>query len=311
LSRRRQRLTSRIACRKAKLAADDVRVVFGGPKLALAGNDPVATGYANHAHWRAAWDRARASVWFCAGDAEHFFGNYSAQIELAPVDEKTDKACDDWVTLCIPEFLRAELGGLKAVTVPIQGLDYRRADLAWALEPDPVSLTVRAAERQAAAEEQRARKPTKLKRNSPISVRISWNEQHQAWYLRATCRSKPAAPVARGGLMLGVDVNPDHLAWCLVKADGNPIHWGRIPIDLTGRSEQNTDRIAVAVKELTTLAVKNGAAVACEKLDFRRCRAGLRYLPARTARQLSSFAYNKILCERTRKTGSCKIFVMR
>jgi IS605 OrfB family transposase len=291
LSRRRQRLASRIERRKAKLAADDVRVVFGGRKLSRAGNDPVAAGFADRASWRAEWDRARSGTWFCAGDAEHSSGNFSAQIELASVHEATG----DRLTLRIPKFLRQAVGGLKTITVPVRGFDFRRADLAWALEPDPASLAARSEEQQRARDEERKRHRTIVKRNSPVSVRISWNEQRQAWYVHATCQPRPATPARRCGMMLGVDVNPDHLAWCLVKGDGNPRRWGRVPLDLSGSSDQNTDRIAVAVKQLTAIAVEHGAAVACEKLDFSRARAGLRYLPAATARQLSSFAYNKIL----------------
>lgn len=295
LSRRRQRLASRITRRERQLAANDVRVVFGGRKLARAGNDPAAAGYADQAEWRATWERARSATWFAAGDAEHSAGNFSAQVELDVVDVGTGEIHGDRVTLRVPEFLRELNNGAPTVTVPVRGFDYRREDLAWALEPSVESLAARAAEQQAARLEGRKSKRTIVKRNSPVSVRVSWNEGKQGWYVHATCQPRPAVRTVLTELMLGVDINPDHLAWSLVTKHGNPVKWGRIPLNLDGTVDQNLDRIGVAVRELVAVAVEHGAAIACEKLDFTRARSGLRYLPARTARLLSSFAYGKVL----------------
>jgi IS605 OrfB family transposase len=94
--------------------------------------------------------------------------------------------------------------------------------------------------------------------------------------------------------VLGVDLNPDHVAWCVVSTDGNPLAWGKVTLDLTGSAAQNADSIGRAVAKLISVARTHGAVIAHEELDFTRSRANLRYgCSRRLARLLSSFAYHK------------------
>ena len=62
LAQRRDILRSRMEHRQLEIDGDQVRVTFGGRKLAKAGNDPIARGYASQAAWRGEWDRARAGT---------------------------------------------------------------------------------------------------------------------------------------------------------------------------------------------------------------------------------------------------------
>ncbi|MDA8287187.1 MAG: transposase, partial [Actinomycetota bacterium] len=103
----------------------------------------------------------------------------------------------------------------------------------------------------------------------------------------------PKTSQAKPTLVLGADLNPDHLAWSLLKADGNPVSFGRIALDLSGSAEQNRDRLGVAVAALVEVARRHGAAIAVETLDFTRARAQLRSSSRRLKRLVSSFAYHK------------------
>ena len=100
---------------------------------------------------------------------------------------------------------------------------------------------------------------------------------------------------------LGVDVNPDHLAVCRVDKHGNPLLWKKLPIKTTGSSGERLASIHAAVNAACRLAlasaVKDGVdvPVVTERLNFGYAKTNLRYLPAKLANKLSSFAYSAIL----------------
>jgi IS605 OrfB family transposase len=96
--------------------------------------------------------------------------------------------------------------------------------------------------------------------------------------------------------MFGVDINPTHLALCLLNKQGNPIQFLDIPLDLTGNQRQNQDAIGVAVRKVVEYALAQRATIAHEELNFTRAKKSLRYECSRkTAKLLSSFAYRAIL----------------
>ena len=131
---------------------------------------------------------------------------------------------------------------------------------------------------------------------APITVRLYFSEDKQSWYAGATTERVGApGPMEHLPGALGMDTNPDHLAWCLVDTQGNPTRWGKIPLALNGKRDHDAAAIGEAVKELVALAKSCRVVLVTEKLDFARKRAELRYLPRKLARLLSSFAYSKIL----------------
>lgn len=319
LARRRDILTARIARHRRALDTDDVRVCFGGRKLAVAGNDPVSHGYESREQWRQRWERARGGGLLLHGDSESVAGNYSARIHLA-----RDGDDSDHVMLRVPRFLRRSAGDEGWVQVPVKGFANNRSDLAAAMAPDVASHaeTLAAWERSKDLRDMLAPlaaagipvpvpAPPKFapspKTGSPVTVRFYWSERKGAWYLEATFNRVAAPPVNRSwSAVLGVDLNPDHLAWCVTDRQGNPRRWGRIDIDLTGSADANEDSLGRACKSLAAIASEHGAAIAVENLDFARSRSALRYTNPATARQLSSFAYNKffsILTSRCARQG--------
>jgi hypothetical protein len=53
---------------------------------------------------------------------------------------------------------------------------------------------------------------------------------------------------------LGMDTNPDHLAWCLVDEKGNPTRWGKIPLALDADGDHDAAVIGDAVADLVGIA---------------------------------------------------------
>jgi IS605 OrfB family transposase len=336
LGRRRDLLTARVAKLEKRLAHGDVRVCFGGRKLAVAGNDPVAHGYASHDAWQEAWQRARSGVIYVKGDTEASFGNSCAKVILAEDGSHLLRLRIPDLTTTHGVRLRDLSGGQEWVEIPLDGFVHGRRELLAALRPVESSAEARArwqtdrefwpavepwraeAEVLAKALESVTGKlprwatflpkpppttPYKARRASrPISVRLVWREKKQAWYAMASVepvqeleRMYPGRALRRRcARVLGVDLNPDHVAWCVVSTDGNPLAWGKVTLDLTGSAAQNADSIGRAVAKLISVARTHGAVIAHEELDFTRSRANLRYgCSRRLARLLSSFAYHK------------------
>ncbi len=339
LARRRDLLRARVARLEKRLVDSDVRVFFGGHKLALAGNDPVPHGYKSRDEWRGVFNRARSSTIYLKGDAEASLGNSCAKVVLGEGDQ-------DVLRLRMPDLktndgtpLRELSGGAEWVKIEAEGISYGRDELAQAQVPYESASEARARweadsdgwedipgwrdEAKALAQMHRVyakltktkiptwvselpkdppTAPYKARRASkPVSVRIFWRERTSGWYVAASVERgteglllKPSRALRRRfEHVLGVDVNPDHLAWCLIYNDGNPRLWDRISWDLSGTSQQNSDEIGRAVAKLAALAKTHGAPIAHEELDFSRKRGDLRYMSRRLARLLSSFAYSK------------------
>jgi hypothetical protein len=208
-------------------------VCFGGRKLAVAGNDPVAHGYASHDVWHETWQRARSGVIYTKGDTE------------ARARWQTDR--EFWPAV---EPWRAEAEVLAKALESVTGKLPR-----WAtFLPKPPPTT-----------------PYKARRASrPISVRLVWREKKQAWYAMASVepvqeleRMYPGRALRRRcARVLGVDLNPDHVAWCVVSTDGNPLAWGKVTLDLTGSAAQNADSIGRAVAKLISVARTHCAVIA-------------------------------------------------
>lgn len=101
------------------------------------------------------------------------------------------------------------------------------------------------------------------------------------WYLDASWSADTAvlpAPEeikAFGERLLGVDLNADHLAACVLDPHGNPIGEPlTIPMELTGSASQRDGRLRAAVSELLRIAAGyHCAGIAIENLGFDDARA--------------------------------------
>jgi IS605 OrfB family transposase len=96
---------------------------------------------------------------------------------------------------------------------------------------------------------------------------------------------------------IGIDINADHLAISEVDRFGNLIKSFEVQLDLKGKtSEQSTNNIALAVKEITNYAVKVNKPIVIEKLNFISKKKDLKDSYNKKYKvMLSSFAYSKII----------------
>ncbi|MGW1747849.1 transposase [Streptomyces sp. NPDC002092] len=101
------------------------------------------------------------------------------------------------------------------------------------------------------------------------------------WYLDASWTADTTVPPtpdeikACGVRLLGVDLNADHLAVCVLDPHGNPVGAPvTVPLDLTGPASTRDGRLRAAISVLIVLARQHGCAgVAIENLGFADARA--------------------------------------
>lgn len=96
------------------------------------------------------------------------------------------------------------------------------------------------------------------------------------WYLDASWSTPAPTPPSpeelskTGARLLGVDLNADHLAACVIDTHGNPT--GKpftVTTDLCGPAPQRDGRLRSAISELLRLAAEHGCAgIAIENLGF-------------------------------------------
>ena len=293
-ARRVQRLRAKKTSLEHDLEAGRVRVCFGSRKLFRAQHHLKENGFSTHDEWAEAWRRRRASQIYVEGDRDGTFANRHFEIELSEDQEH------DLLVVRVPPFLREMTGGDDKVVVRVSGFRHGRHHLAAAMLPDVSDHEARLAAFREGRPFGRSKKPASHepapRRRAPVTVRVSFSEDKKSWYVAATTE-RVGAPSLMEHLpgALGMDTNPDHLAWCLVDLQGNPRRWGKIPLALDGDCDHDAAVIGDALRGLVGIAQRFGVPLVTEKLDFTRKRAELRYLPRRLATLLSSFAYSKIL----------------
>lgn len=115
------------------------------------------------------------------------------------------------------------------------------------------------------------------------------------WQVRFTVERKAAKRVGRlDAGVISVDVNVDHLAVVHVDRFGNLVSKLTLPFPRLRIDSHIADNaIGCAVGAIVALAAAKGCAVAIEKLDFSKKKAGLREYGKAHAERLSSFAYSK------------------
>jgi hypothetical protein len=109
---------------------------------------------------------------------------------------------------------------------------------------------------------------------------IIFDPDRDRWYLDASWKTSPE-PVPglenlRSGRVLGVDLNADHLAACVLDGSGNPIGEPvAIALHTAGLKASRRDgRVRAAISALLDLAQRNScAAIVVENLDFADARA--------------------------------------
>ncbi|MBC7475092.1 MAG: IS200/IS605 family element transposase accessory protein TnpB [Candidatus Sericytochromatia bacterium] len=96
---------------------------------------------------------------------------------------------------------------------------------------------------------------------------------------------------------VGIDINADHISMTEVDRNGNLLFTHDFKLNLKDKtSEQSTNNIALAVKEITDYAVKVNKPIVIESLDFSQKRLELKSgINKKYNVMLNSFAYAKII----------------
>jgi IS605 OrfB family transposase len=121
---------------------------------------------------------------------------------------------------------------------------------------------------------------TRVAARKAVRYDISYDPTRKRWYLDASWKTAsepaPALKGLRAGPVLGLDLNSDHLAACVLDASGNPVgDPATVEILTAGLAASRRDgRVRTAITALLDLADRAGcAAVVVEDLNFADARA--------------------------------------
>ncbi len=252
--------TRRLATLRARLAEADAVLAAGHPSITMGGNrlwrtrPNLAAAEMTEQQWRGRWDAARM---FLTADGE------------------SGKAGGN-------ETIRVDAHGQLRIKVPVALADRFGTHLLIAA---PVVFNHRSDEWGERVRDQRA-----------VRYDITFDPQRGRWYLDASWTITPA-PIGefdelRDGHVLGVDLNADHLAACVLDSSGNPVGApDTIPVDTAGLPARRRDgRVRAAITTLLDLAVAhNCTAVVVENLDFADARStGRETLGPRPPREMAT-----------------------
>jgi IS605 OrfB family transposase len=236
--------TRRLAVLGERLAAAEQALAAGHPSMAVGGKrlwrtrNHLDAAEMTEQQWRDRWAAARMFV-TADGESGKPGGN-----ETIRVDEQGQ------LRLKVPAALVEQLGTHLQIAAPVR-FTHRGAE--WA---------DRVAARRA------------------VRYDISCDPDRGRWYLDASWTITPGpAPQLdelRAGRVLGVDLNADHLATCVLDSAGNPIgEPTTIPVSTAGLSASRRDgRVRAAITALLDHAEQQQcSAVVVENLDFADARA--------------------------------------
>lgn len=231
--------TRRLSVLRDRLAAAEASLLAGRPSVTVGGNrlwrtrNNLEAAELTEAQWRERWDAARL---FLTADGE---SGKAGGNETIRVDE-TGR-----LRVKVPAALADQFGRHITVAAPV-AFSHRGHE--WA---------------------------TRVAARHAVRYDITYNPTRNRWYLDASWQITPD-PVPgldelRGGPVLGVDVNADHLAVCVLDSSGNPIGAPvTIPLATAGlRATRRDGRLRAAITMLLDLAAhRQCRAVVIENLNF-------------------------------------------
>jgi hypothetical protein len=236
-TRRLAILRKRLAVAQEALDAGRPSITIGGKRLWRNRNHLDEAGI-TEPQWRARWDAARMFL-TADGETGKAGGN-----ETIRVDESGR------LRIRVPAALVDQYGTHIDIAAPVK---FSHLGAEWA---------VRVAGRRA------------------VRYDLSYDSSRGRWYLDASWKQDPVVAPSidelRTGPVLGVDLNADHLAACVLDGSGNPVGDPiTIPVTTTGLTASRRDgRVRAAITSLLDTAAHAGCtAVVIENLDFADARA--------------------------------------
>lgn len=236
--------TRRLAALRDRLAQAQAALSAGRPSITVGGNrlwrtrQHLDAAEMSEQQWRGAWDATRM---FLTADGE---SGKAGGNETIRVDESGR------LRVKVPAALSVRFGTHLHIATPVA---FNNRGNEW---------SARVVGRRA------------------VRYDITLDPQRGRWYLDAswTITPEPARPLddLRAGRVLGVDLNADHLAACVLDCSGNPVG-APVTIDVQTaglRSSSRDGRVRAAITDLLNLAEHHQcAAVVVENLDFADARS--------------------------------------
>ncbi len=236
--------TRRLAGLKARLVAGEAAIEAGHPRIVAGGNrlwrnrHHLDEAGIDEGQWRTRWDAGRMFL-TADGESGKAYGN-----ETIRVDDQGR------LQVKVPAALAKQFGTHLQVAAPVR---FPHNETEWA---------ARVSARRA------------------VRYDISFDPDRGRWYLDASwaITPSPTAPLQelRNGPVLGVDLNADHLAACVLDRSGNPVGEPiTIPVDTAGlRASRRDGRVRAAITTLLTAADHHSCStVVIENLNFADARA--------------------------------------
>jgi hypothetical protein len=236
--------TRRLAVLRSRLAVAQEALAAGRPSIAVGGKR---------------WWRRRNHLDAAQLSAEEWRGKWAAARMFLTADGESGKPGGN-------ETIRVDAAGRLRIKVPAALVGDLGTHLVIAA---PVRFAHRGAEWLARVSARRA-----------VRYDISYHPDRGRWYLDASWKTLPepvpALQELRAGPVVGVDLNADHLAACVLDSAGNPIGAPvSIAVATKGLAASRRDgRVRAAITALLDHAQQAGCtAVVVENLDFADARA--------------------------------------
>jgi hypothetical protein len=237
-TRRLAALRARLVAAQDALAAGRPSITVGGKRLWRTRNHLDEADMTQH-QWQDRWDSARMFL-TADGESRKTGGNETIRVDA-----------DGRLRIKVPAALAAQLGSHLSIGVPIA---FHHRGTEWA---------ARVAGRRA------------------VRYDITFDPAKGRWYLDASWKQEavlapPSIEQLRTGPVLGVDLNADHLACCVLDGSGNPVGTPMtIPLETAGLAASRRDgRLRAAITALLDVATHTRCtAIVIEKLDFADARA--------------------------------------
>lgn len=247
-TRRLAALRGRLAHAQASLDAGKPSITVGGNRLWRARNN-LGPAELSEQQWRARWEAARM---FLTADGE---SGKPGGNETIRVDESGH------LRIKVPAALADRFGAHLRIAVPVV---FNHHSDQWG---------------------------ERVRDRRTVRYDVSFDPARGRWYLDASWTIAPE-PVAdleglRAGRVLGVDLNADHLAACVLDSAGNPVGEPvTFAVETAGlRASSRDGRVRAAITALLDLAeLHNCTAIVVENLNFADARATGRETLGRGAR---------------------------
>nr|WP_313774539.1 hypothetical protein [Mycobacterium sp.] len=231
-TRRLAILKQRLAVAEAELAEGNPSITVGGKRLWRNRTNLEAAGL-DERQWRDRWDAARMFL-TADGETGKAGGNETIRVDT-----------QGRLQIKVPAALVHKLGGHLQFAAPVR---FTHGGPAWAARVD---------------------------QRKAVRYDIVFDPKRDRWYLDASWAITAQQPAElaqlRQGRVLGVDLNADHLAACVLDSSGNPVAEPiTILIDVQGlRASRRDGRVRAAITALLDTAHLSGcSAIVVENLNF-------------------------------------------